>query len=117
MVPPVNVTVAVPTWLLVPEALMVTVPVEVITVGAVKAPLEVMEPAEALQVTEDCPKAVKFCVPPRVTEMVEGETVMGPPVTTGGVNVMVEVADFVLSAELVAVTVTVVLVATVAGAV
>jgi hypothetical protein len=85
--------------------------------GAVKAPVEVIDPAEADQDTEVCPEAVKVCEPPSATETVEGETAMGPPVTAGGLRVMVEVADFVPSAELVAVTVTVVLLAIVAGAV
>ena len=100
-----------------PDAVIVTVPVEVMAAGAVKTPSEVIDPAEALHVTEVCPEAVKFCGPPRGTEIVEGETVIGPPVTTVGFKVMVETADFVPSAELIAVIVAVVLVAIVAGAV
>src|SRR5580700_440890 len=96
---------------------MVTVPVAVVVAGAVKTPVEVIEPADALQVTEVCPDAVKVCEPFNATETVEGETAIGPPVTTAGFKVMIEVADFVASAELVAVIVTVVLLAMLAGAV
>jgi hypothetical protein len=96
---------------------MVTVPVEVVTEGAVNTPSEVMEPADALHVTELCPDAVKVCDPFNATDTIAGETVIGPPVTTAGVSVIVDVADLVASAKLVAVTVTVVLAATVAGAV
>ena len=96
---------------------MVTVPVDVIVAGAVKTPSEVIEPAEALHVTEVCPEAVKVCDPFNATETAEGETVIGPPVTTVGFKVMVEVADFVPSAELVPVTVTVLFAAMVEGAV
>ena len=117
MVPPVSVTVAVPDLLLVPDAVMVTVPVEVMAEGAVNTPPEVIEPAEALQVTEVCPEAVNVCEPLSATEIVEGETVMGPPVAAGGFRVIVEDAVFVPSAELVAVTVTAVCVAILAGAV
>jgi hypothetical protein len=96
---------------------MVTVPVEVMVDGAVNTPSEVIDPAEALQVTEVCPDAVKVCDPLSATETVAGETVIGPPVTTAGFKVMIDAADFVPSAKLVAVTVTVVLLAMVDGAI
>ncbi len=95
---------------------MVTVPVGVIVEGAVKSPVVVIEPAEALQVTVDWPVAVNGCVPLSATETVDGETVMDPPVA-GGLSVMVDTAVLVPSAELVAVTVTVVFAAIGAGAV
>jgi hypothetical protein len=91
--------------------------VEVIVAGAVNTPPDVIEPADALHVTELCPDAVKLCCPLSASDTVEGETVIGPPVTAGGFSVIVVVADFVASAELVAVTVTVVLLAMLAGAV
>src|SRR5258708_1213820 len=94
---------------------MVTVPVGVIVEGAVKTPLDVIVPADELQVTEGCPEALKICMPLRATVTVNGEIVMGPPVDVG-FNVMVETAVLVPSAALVAVTFTTVWLATVAGA-
>ncbi len=96
---------------------MVTVPVAVMAEGAVNTPSEVIDPAEDDHVTEVCPDAVNVCIPFSATETVAGETVIGPPVTAAGFRVMVEAADLVLSATLVAVTVTEVLLAIVAGAV
>ena len=52
---------------------------EGIVVGAVKSPADVMVPAEAVHVTELCPDALNFCVAPKATDAVSGETVMGPP--------------------------------------
>ena len=75
----VSVTVAEPDWLLVPEAVIVTVPDEGIVAGAVKSPADVMVPAEAVHVTELCPDALNFCVAPKATDAVSGETVIGPP--------------------------------------
>jgi hypothetical protein len=96
---------------------IVTVPVGVIDEGAVKTPPEVMDPADALHVTEVCPDAVNVCVPLRATETVDGDTVIGPPVTTAGFKVIVDVEDLLASAALVAVTVTVVFAEMFAGAV
>ena len=100
-----------------PEAVIVTVPVAVMIAGAVNIPVGVIDPAEALHVTDVCPDAVNVCEPFSATETVGGETVIGPPVTTVGFKVMVDAADFVPSAELVAVTVAVVLLGMLAGAV
>jgi hypothetical protein len=99
--------------------IVTVVPVSGIVDGAVNNPAEVIEPAEALHVTGLCPDAVNGCVAPRATETVPGETVIGgaPPVDAGGFKVIVEAADFVVSAALVAVTVTMVFAATEAGAV
>jgi len=74
-----NVTVAVPAWLFDPAALMVTALDAGITAGAVKSPVELIVPAEAVHVTLDCPVAVNCFVVPRVTLADAGETVMAPP--------------------------------------
>ena len=58
-----------------------------IVVGAVKSPDDVIVPAEALHVTEVCPDALNFCVAPKATDAVSGETVIGPP--SGCVSVTV----------------------------
>jgi hypothetical protein len=81
----------------------VTVLDEGIVAGAVNSPDDVMVPAEAAHVTEVCPEAVNCCVAPRATDVVDGETVIGPP--SGCVRVTVAEPDWLFVPEAVIVTV------------
>jgi hypothetical protein len=102
------------------ELVAVTVTlVAALTVGAVKRPLLETVPADADQVTAvlvvPCTLAVNCCVPAEVRDELVGETVM-LTVDPEGPTATPALAFFVVSATLVAVTVTFVLVVT-AGAV
>jgi hypothetical protein len=71
-----SVTMAVPDRFPVPVALIVTVLEAGITIGAVKRPVVLIDPADADQITPDGPVAANCCVAPSVTFAVAGVTVM-----------------------------------------
>lgn len=109
MVGAVTVTVAEADFVVSATLVAVTVSVPVAD-GAVYAPADVIVPSFAFHVTdlfETLPEtvAVNVALPPVMTDVVAGET--PTEFTTGAATVTVADADFVVSAALVAVTVSV----------
>jgi len=62
-----------------------------IVAGALKRPVVLIVPAEAVHVTVLWPDAVNCCVAPRATCAVDGETVIGPPPVVPPVSVTIAV--------------------------